>query len=51
VGRKPILSVEDVESMLFMYKKEYVLLADLEKPQSSDVITGQEIKVDFSIEF
>jgi hypothetical protein len=47
VGKKPILFVEDVGSMLFMYKKEYVLLADLEKLQSLDIITGLKTKIDF----
>ena len=47
VGKKPILFAEDVGSMHFMYKKEYVLLADLEKLQNLDIITGLEIKIDF----
>ena len=46
VGRKPILFVEDVGSMLFIYKKECAPPADLEILQSLDVITGQEIKAD-----
>ena len=43
--KKPILSAEDVGSTPFMYKKGYVPLADLERLQNLEVITGQEIKV------
>lgn len=44
MAKKPIQCADDAENMHTIYKKEYVLHADLEKAQKLENSTGQELK-------
>jgi len=43
VAKEPIQFAEDVESMHFIFKREYVLLVDLVIQKKLDTITGLKI--------
>ena len=50
MAKKPILSADVAVNMHTIFKKEYVVPADLEKAQKSENTTGQELRIKLTIQ-